>query len=122
MELQITFRDDTASEAVHAYVEKGAATLRHAHAHHREPPVRCRVVLEAPHRHLRHGQHYRVRIELTLPSADLVQGTFRNDESLHADVFAAIDDAFADAQRRLSEYYSGTREPPSVRPASRKGT
>lgn len=101
MDLHITFRDDTASEALHAYVEKKAAKLDHVKGR----PQRCRVVLEAPHRHQKHGRHYRVRIDLTLPGYELIAGSVRKDDDMHQDAYAAIDDAFADAQRLLNDHY-----------------
>jgi ribosomal subunit interface protein len=101
MDLHITFRDDTSSEALHAYVEKKAAKLDHSKGR----PQRCRVVMESPHRHHRHGRHYRVRIDLTVPGFELIAGSVRKDDNLHEDAYAAVDDAFDDAQRLLNDHY-----------------
>lgn len=101
MELHITFRDDTASEGLRAYVETKAFKLDHSKGR----PLRCRVVLEAPHRHQRRGRHYRVRIDLSLPGYELIAGSVRKDDDLHEDAYAAVDDAFHDAQRLLNDHY-----------------
>lgn len=115
MDLHITFRDDTASEALHAYVERKASKLDH----HKGRPLRCRVVVESPHRHQRHGRHFRVRIDLTLPGFELIAGSVRKDDNMHEDAYAAIDDAFDDAQRLLNDHYdriiSRTRQPIALR-------
>jgi hypothetical protein len=34
----------------------------------------CRVLVEVPHRHSRHGNHYHVRIELIVPGETIVAG------------------------------------------------
>lgn len=100
MDLQITFRDETASETLHAHVERRARKLELA----KGSPQRCRVVVESPHRHQKHGRHYRVRIDLTVPGAELVIGSARKEDHLHEDAYNAVDDAFDTAERLLNEY------------------
>jgi ribosomal subunit interface protein len=97
--LQVTFRDFDATPAIEAYVEKKAAKLDRFF----DRITSCRVVLEAPHRHHRHGRRYHVRIDLTVPGEELV--VERNpDNPIHEDLYACIDDAFDDAERRLEDY------------------
>lgn len=66
--VQITFRDVTHSDAAEQYTRKRVAKLETF-----APRITsCRVALEMPHKHARHGEHYRVRIDLTLPGAEIV--------------------------------------------------
>ena len=50
--VQVTFRDMPPSDAVTAHVEKRAAKLETFH----DRIVKCHVMLEAPHRHHKHGK------------------------------------------------------------------
>jgi hypothetical protein len=52
--------------------------------------VRCRVLIEVPHRHRHHGQHFHVRIEVTVPGRDPI--VVSHEPSLHGGV-KDIDDA-----------------------------
>jgi ribosomal subunit interface protein len=97
--LQLTFRDLETSPAIEEYARKRAAKLDDFF----DGIMRCHVVVEAPHRHQKQGRHYHVRIDLTVPSEEIVVG--RNpDNVMHEDVYACIDSAFDDAQRALSDY------------------
>lgn len=100
MQLQLTFRELGPSEAIAAYVEEKASKLGNFF----ERVMTCRIVVEAPHRHHRNGRIYRVRIDLVVPGAELVAGGFPETDVQHQDVYAAIDDAFDDAARVLSDY------------------
>ncbi len=84
--------------------------------------MRCRVVVELPHKHHRKGDLYHVRIDLTVPGAELVvkrepslHATLRQSDSekesksyeahaAHKDVFVVIRDAFKEARRQLQDY------------------
>ena len=99
--LQVTFRDVRHSDSLEARVRARADKLESFH----RQITSCRVALEAPHRQKRHGLRYRVRIDLTVPGAKLVIG--RHEFS---DAYAAVDDAFHDAQRVLTQHASRHRE------------
>jgi ribosomal subunit interface protein len=86
------------SPAATAHVEKRAAKLDTFF----DRLVRCHVVLEAPHRHHKHGKRYHVRIDLGVPGKELVVS--KNMEDNKEDLHAAIDDAFGDAERVLEEH------------------
>jgi ribosome-associated translation inhibitor RaiA len=61
-----------------------------------------RVVIEAPHHHRRHGNQYKVRLELKLPGRDVVVG---NDAPSHAgedDAHQAVRRAFDALRRRVT--------------------
>jgi hypothetical protein len=85
--------------------------------------VRCRVLIEVPHRHRRDGRHFHVRVEITVPGGEPivvshqpslhatlkdVEGEAPHKESevdavrRHAGV--AIHDAFTAARRRLEDF------------------
>jgi ribosome-associated translation inhibitor RaiA len=85
--------------------------------------VRCRVVVEVPHRHQRGGRHFEIRIEITVaggapivlthaPSTDertpdAEDISLRKDDEIdgaHRDVHVAIRDAFDAARRRLEDF------------------
>jgi len=97
-QVQLTFRDIPPSPAVSAHVEKRAAKLDTFF----ERMVSCHVVLEAPHRHSKHGKKYHVRIDMHVPGKELVVS--RNLDDMKEDLYAAVDDAFADAERVLEDY------------------
>lgn len=97
--LQLTFRDLEPSSAIEEYVRGRADKLDRFF----DAIMRCRVMIEAPHRHHRQGKRYHVRIDLTVPGEEIVVS--RNPESLvHEDLYASIDAAFDDAQRLLQDY------------------
>jgi ribosome-associated translation inhibitor RaiA len=105
--VQIVYRDFERTDAVDAYIRKHLDKLGGTHAGH---VVSCRVALEAPHRHKQHGRHYRVRIDMTVPGAELVVDRSPDEGRLHEDAYAAIDDAFDHALRRVVEHVRRARE------------
>ncbi|MCC7542244.1 MAG: ribosome-associated translation inhibitor RaiA [Deltaproteobacteria bacterium] len=102
---QVTFRDIDPSPALTEYVLDRAKKLDALHSR----ITACHVVVEAPHRHHHHGRHYRIRVNLTVPGGDLVTGTRGDDERVHEDAYAAIDDAFDEAQRVLRDFVQRQR-------------
>ena len=96
--VQVTFRDIPSSNALLAHVERRAAKLDtffdRIHT--------CHVVVESPHRHHNKGQKFHCRIDLHLPGKELIVS--KNPEEAKEDAHAAIDDAFADAERVLEEF------------------
>lgn len=99
--LQITCRDFPLSEAIEAKIRQQVEKL------HRfsDRITSCRVVVEAPHQHHRHGNIY-LRINLTLPGKELVIHRSSSQNHAHEDLYVAIaiHDAFAVAQRQLQSY------------------
>jgi cold shock CspA family protein len=92
--LQITARDISLSEAAEADIHAKAANLDTYY----DGIMSCRVVVEGPVRHHRKGP-FTVRIDLTVPGAELVV-----DRHADADLYVAIRDAFDAARRRLEDY------------------
>jgi ribosomal subunit interface protein len=96
---KITFRNFSSSaaveEAITAQVEK--LSQRYARLSY------CDVVVEAPHRHHRRGNHFHVRIALGVPGKELVVAD-DHANAAHTDVYLAIRDAFEAARRQLEHY------------------
>jgi ribosomal subunit interface protein len=102
--IQITYRDLERTDAIDSYVRKRAdKLLRSGH-----PLVSCHVAIEAPHRHKLHGRHYRIRVDLTIPGAELVVDRCP-DLGGDEDLYAAIDGAFEHALRRLHDHVERLR-------------
>lgn len=62
-----------------------------------------RVLVDAPHQHRQKGNHYRVRIELTMPGQDLVIGHDDEERDGDEDAYQAVRHAFDALRRRLDE-------------------
>jgi cold shock CspA family protein len=80
----------------------------------------CRVAIEAPHRHKREGRPYRVRIEVSVPGKEVVVS---RDVGGYAqtDLYATIDAAFDDAQRRVQDQARRLRGKVKRHDRSRRG-
>ena len=122
--LQITFRNMPRSNAIEENVREKAAKLESLF----DGITSCRVIVEAPHRHHYKGKAYVVRIDMVVPSGELVINrapkrldaakaphaeelekdlTEHHEPSKHAaheDVYVAIRDAFNAAARKLQGY------------------
>lgn len=115
---QVTFRGVEHLEAVEDDVRERASWLERFYP----GVVRCRVLVEAPHRHRHDGRHFHVRIEVTVPGGapiivsrepslhgrtkDVEEGALRKDdeiESVHRYLRVAVHDAFDAARRRLED-------------------
>lgn len=64
----------------------------------------CRVVIEKPHHHHRHGNHFGVKIELTVPGQVLAVTHDPPEHTAATDAYAAVNDAFATMERQLDTY------------------
>lgn len=115
--IQISYRNVQASPAVEELIRKGTEKLSLFH----HGIVRCRVVLETRHRHLRRGNRFETRVTVTVPGGQVTassQATLVDPEKLlmagkrtrraeielsHKDLRIAITDAFKTAGRRLQD-------------------
>ena len=98
--LQITFHDLPPSDAIKAQIRQKVEKLNRFY----DRIISCRVLVEAPHRHHHQGNIYHVRIDLTVPQGELVINRNSSQNHAHEDLYVAIRDAFAAAQRRLKSY------------------
>jgi len=93
--LQVTFRDMEHSDAVETRIREKADKLQRYY----DRIMGCRVVVEMPQRHKHQGKLHSVRIDLTVPGAELVA-----NHTQHEDVYVAIRDAFDAMSRQLEDY------------------
>ena len=116
--VQIAFRNMKPSEAVEARVREEVEKLETFY----NRIMRCRVIVEIPHRHHRKGDLYHVRIDMTVPGAELVvkrepslrtalrqtdsekQSKSYEPRAAHKDIFVVIRDAFKEARRQLQDF------------------
>lgn len=97
--LEITFHDIDHSASVEAEIRRRAAKLERFAA----DIVSCRVTVEAPHKHQRHGRLYRVSIDIRLPGNEIVVNRDPAGHHAHEDVYVAIRDTFKAARRQLHD-------------------
>jgi cold shock CspA family protein len=93
--LQITAHDFPLPETIEAEIREKAAKLDTYY----DGIIRCRVVVEAPVGHHRHGGPYNVRVDVTVPGAELVVNHQKGE-----DLPVAIRDAFDAMRRQLEDY------------------
>ena len=116
---QVTFRGLAHSDALEADIQERVGWLAQFYA----GIVRCRVLLDLPHRHRHDGRHFHVRIEMTVPGGSPIvvthepslHGRLKDTESeahrkvteiegAHRFAKVAIHDAFDAARRRLEDF------------------
>jgi len=93
--LQIAVRNTSLSKGAKEEIREKAAKLDSQY----DQIIRCRVMVDRPHRHQKKGQHYDVRIDLTVPGAEW---TIRSEPN--EDLLAAIRDSFDAARRQLDDF------------------
>jgi len=98
--VEIAFRNIDHSPAVEDRVRAEIGKLGQFHDH----IIACRVVVEAQHRHQHKGHLYHVRIDLTVPSAELVVSREPDAHQAHQDIYVAVRDAFAAMRRQLQDF------------------
>jgi hypothetical protein len=134
---QITFRGLSHSDALEADVRERVAWLEQFYA----GIVRCRVLVELPHRHHQDGRHFHIRVELTVPGgAPIVvshepslHGRLKDVEetahhkgmeieNVHRYAAVAVREAFDAARRRLEDFAREQRGAVKSRAPSRTST
>jgi ribosomal subunit interface protein len=98
--IQITFRNLDRSEAIEAKIRERAEKLDTYY----KGIISCRVAVEAQHKHHQHGNHYHVRVDVTVPDGELVASREPDEHHSYADVYVAIRDAFDVIRRQLEDY------------------
>jgi ribosomal subunit interface protein len=93
--LEITSRNIELTEEIKDLIHDKAGKLDSIY----DDIIRCRVVVEIPHRSQQSGEQYNARIDITVPGGEVVVKREPND-----DLYAAIVDSFDVAERRLKEY------------------
>jgi ribosomal subunit interface protein len=97
--LQCTFRGMNPSAAIEAHVRKRAEKLDRFF----DRITHCHVVIDANHRHHRHGQRYRITIDIQVPRHEIAVARHPSNDPVLDDAYAAIDTAFHEVERRLDE-------------------
>ena len=98
--LQVSFHQLDRSEALEGLIKEKALMIE------KQFPriTSMRVLIElATHRHHK-GNLYHVRIDLTLPGAEIVVGRNHSDEHAHEDPYTAVRDSFKAAKRQLDDF------------------
>jgi ribosomal subunit interface protein len=98
--LQVTFRNMDSSAAVDANIREKAMKLDQFC----DQIMSCRVIVEALHKHHHQGNLFHVRIDITVPDEEVVVSRDPAKHRAHEDVYVAVRDAFAAAQRQLQDY------------------
>jgi ribosome-associated translation inhibitor RaiA len=112
--LQITFRGMAPSDAIDAAIRDKARRLEHFYGR----VTGCHVIVDAPHRHRRKGEVYRVTVDLTLPGREIVVSREAGRDSAHEDLYVALRDAFVAATRQLEDYVRVRRGDVKATPAA----
>lgn len=116
---QVTFHGLKHSDEMESEIRERVRELEQFYA----GIVRCRVLIELPHRHRRDGRHFHVRVEITVPGGAPI--VVSHEPSLHAHLKdvedeaphkeseidnvrrhsrVAIHEAFTAARRRLEDF------------------
>lgn len=66
--------------------------------------IRCRVVVEMPHRHSERGNLYRVGLRVTVPTRELVVSRDPPEDHTKENLDAAVKDAFRAMRRQLEDH------------------
>lgn len=93
--VEVTFRGMAPSPAVEAAATSWAQRLGRFHQRIQS----CRVWVELPHRHRRHGDRFQVKLVVAIPGDEIVVA----HEHGHADPYLALADAFIAARRQLHD-------------------
>jgi ribosomal subunit interface protein len=98
--LEITFRHMDPSPGLEAVVRERAEKLEKFC----DQIIGCRVVIESPHKHHHKGNLHHLRIDVTVPDAEIVVQRSPDDEHAHEDPYVAVRDAFDSMRRQLEDY------------------
>jgi hypothetical protein len=115
----VTFRGLAHSDEIESDIRERVRELEQFYA----GIVRCRVLIEVPHRHRRDGRHFHVRVEITVPGGTPIvvshepslYGRLKDaeNEALHKEseidnvrrhARVAVHEAFDAARRRLEDF------------------
>ncbi len=99
--LQVTSRNISLSKAADNAIRSKMAKLEVFY----DKIMGCRILVEKPHRHHQNGVLHNVRIDMTVPGAELVV-----KRESHEDLQIAIRDAFDAVRRQLQSYVDKQRQ------------
>ncbi|MBW7852014.1 MAG: HPF/RaiA family ribosome-associated protein [Rhodospirillales bacterium] len=116
--LQISYRGFAGTEAIEADIRARADELDRFYGR----IMGCRVVVETLHRHHHKGTLYHIRIDLTVPGAELVVKRDPAEHHAHEDIHLAIHDAFDAARRMLEDHARRVRDDTKTHAVPMHGT
>ncbi|HEY5666217.1 MAG TPA: HPF/RaiA family ribosome-associated protein [Gammaproteobacteria bacterium] len=116
--LDIVFLNMDHSDAVQSAIEERIGKLEQFS----QQIMRCRVTVEAPHKHHAKGNIYHVAIDMHLPGAEIVVNRAKSKNHAHEDVYVAIRDAVNAAGRQLQDHIRQSRGEIKVHEAPPHGT
>ncbi len=93
--LQITARNFELTETIEDAIREKARKLDLFY----DQIMRCRVLVEAPHRHHHKGVLFNTRIDITVPGGEIVI-----KREPHEDLYVSIGNAFRAAQHQIEDY------------------
>ena len=105
MPLQITFKDLPRDVKVEAKIQDAAQKLDRFSGE----IMSCRAVVSAIQMRQRKGQHYHVRLDVTVPGKELVVNREPGDGTTHTDVLVAVRDSFSAMERMLRDFAAHRR-------------
>ena len=98
--VRITFRHMSVSTAAEENIRAHIAHLEQ----HFDNLLSCHVVIDTPPAHRSHGAAFSVRVELTLPGREIFVSNESDQSEAHTNVYVAIRDTFAAAERQLDHF------------------
>ena len=97
---QISFTGMKPSPSIKADID---ARIDHLEQFHNRL-TSCRVVVGTPHRHVKKGRLYEIKIDMTMPGGEIAISREAGFDHAHEDIHVAIRDAFSAAQRRIEDH------------------
>ncbi|MCC6751069.1 MAG: ribosome-associated translation inhibitor RaiA [Deltaproteobacteria bacterium] len=104
--VQITFRGIQATPHVEELIHEEAGKLMRLY----DRITDCRVVVDQPHRHHRHGRLFQVKVQLTVPGDQLVAARAPDADHSHEELTVAVRGAFEAARRELQRHLERRRD------------
>ncbi len=98
--MQVVFHNLDKSEAIEARIREKVEKL----ARFAADIQRCRVTVDAPHKHAHKGHLYSIKVDIAVPGGEIVATRHTGKNPAHQDVYVALRDAFDDARRQLEDH------------------
>lgn len=97
---QISFRHMAYSPAIATVVREKVSKLERFYSR----ITSCRVIIEPSNRRRQQGNLYHIRVEVTVPGADLVASRDPSEHLAHEDIYVSIQDSFDAIRRQIEDY------------------
>ncbi len=97
---EIVFRHMPRSPTLEKVVQKRIHKLERRFSH----ITSCEVVMEETHHHKHQGKLFHIRIDLNVPTKELVVSKEKHDLQAHENPYIAVRDAFNAMEKQLDSY------------------